>query len=369
MKKILFQLFLVHALLCLAEMALRFMGSEPGLLNNEIHPVDSLVVRPLFRADAKGLVTYVADSPLLPEGYVINRQGFRSSFDFDRNTIDSLRGVRNASVVFLIGDSYTEGCCASHPTNSFADILAQDSALIVLNFGVGTTGLTNYRLVLEEYAAELDPDLVVVNFYCGNDIEITPRPTTPNIPLFYTLEGLPWLRTVGPPYFMDDEPTEALSDPEATYRFYLRNYTLWSADVNFLGRLCRRSVLASKLYLGIREKFHMASWAIRSYHFGQDVEVTNYGLRQIADQCNETDTPLIISCIPAPKDVKKQVNMQEKYAPYFEGIDHVAAPVQLFTTDDYDGLGSSNHFNDSGHAKYAAFLRKQVQAELSAQRP
>lgn len=362
-KKLAFQSGLFMVLLLGIEVYLRIQGHQPGLLNKEIHPIDTLIYKPLFRADENGLVTFVAGSSLLPEGYVINKQGFRSSFDFDRPIIDSLRTTGD-KVVFLIGDSYTEGCCASRPENSFADLLAQDSSLVVLNFGVGTTGLVNYELVLTKYAAELKPDLVVLNFYCGNDIEKVEEPTKAGGVLFYTVEGLPWLRSVGPPHFMDDENEEVLSSPEKAYQFYIKNYTLWSDNVSLVEKLIRRSVLMSKMYLGVREKAHMASWAIKSYELGQDVHITNALLTDIAEFCHDNQTQLLISCIPAPKDVKRKVVMEEKYAPYFEGVEHVCASTNLFSVTDFDGMASSNHFNDSGHAKYANFLQSHINDEL-----
>ncbi len=342
------------------------LGHQAGLLKNEIHPVDKLIYTPLFRADENGLVTYVAESSMLPDDYKINKQGFRSDFDFDIESLDSLKAVRTGKVVFLIGDSYTEGCCASTPANSFADILAQDSSLIVLNFGVGTTGLANYELILKKYAVQLQPDLVVINFYCGNDIQKVEEPVKPGIPLFYTVEGLPWLRTVGPPHFMDDETDEVLSSPEKTYQFYMKNYTLWSEEANWVEKLIRNSVLASKMYLGVREKLHMASWAIKHYSFGQEMEITNAFMTRISDFSQVNQVPILISCIPAPKDVKRKVDMEEKYAEYFNGVDHVCAPTSLFSVEDFDGMSSSNHFNDSGHFKYANFLDSLIRKELNS---
>lgn len=72
-KRWLFQLALFLGLLLLVEVYLRIQGHRPGLLTNAIHPVDTLIYQPRFKADSTGMVSYLRNSPYLPEGYVINK--------------------------------------------------------------------------------------------------------------------------------------------------------------------------------------------------------------------------------------------------------------------------------------------------------
>ena len=364
MKKHVFQGCLFLFLIVLVESVFRISGSKSGVLINEIYPVDSLIYQPRFKADSVGMDSFVKDSPYLPEGYVINNQGFRSEFDFDVSTVDSIRSVNKKKVVFLIGDSYTEGCCPTSMDSSFSDLLIQDDEYVVLNFGVGGTGVKQYNLVAEHYVKELQPDLVVVNFYLANDMIHYDVPVIPNVPHTYPFKNFKWLASVGPAYYMTQLEKNHLASPEEAYEFYLSNFTLWHNHANWPEKLIRHSVILSKLYLGVREKYHMFNWAKDNYKKGQDVIFTNQVLLQIKETCQLHQTDLLMVSIPGPSDVEKQKNLETLYAKYFVGTEYAFPDVASFRIEDYDGMATSNHFNNSGHRKYHQFLKREIDDRL-----
>ena len=99
-----------------------------------------------------------------------NRQGLRE----DRNLVpEPLDGFR----VLVTGDSHTEGVCPN--AASFANLLEAmlaernpATAVDVVNAGIGGYNLYNYLGAAEHYEA-LEPDVLVVTIYGGNDFSNT----------------------------------------------------------------------------------------------------------------------------------------------------------------------------------------------------
>ena len=80
--------------------------------------------------------------------------------------------------IMAVGDSFTYGLV---PYPQSVMTLLEESLRIacpkrdldLLNFGIGATDVRDYRTLVELAAATYDPDLVLINFYAGND---GPRP-------------------------------------------------------------------------------------------------------------------------------------------------------------------------------------------------
>ena len=76
--------------------------------------------------------------------------------------------------VMAVGDSFTYGL-VPYPQNVMTLLEASLRAacpnrdLDLLNFGIGGTNATDYRTIIELGYATYEPDLVLVNFYAGND--------------------------------------------------------------------------------------------------------------------------------------------------------------------------------------------------------
>jgi hypothetical protein len=76
--------------------------------------------------------------------------------------------------ILALGDSFTFGL-APYPHTVMTLLEARLRAvcpgtdLDVLNFGIGGTGVRDYRIIVMLALATYDPDLVLINFYAGND--------------------------------------------------------------------------------------------------------------------------------------------------------------------------------------------------------
>src|SRR5262249_48082257 len=76
--------------------------------------------------------------------------------------------------IMALGDSFTYGL-VPYPDSVMTVLKARlrsicrGKDLDLLNFGIGATGVEDYRTLLMLAFAEYAPDLVVVHFYAGND--------------------------------------------------------------------------------------------------------------------------------------------------------------------------------------------------------
>lgn len=84
-------------------------------------------------------------------------------------------GFRNKSVpdsanIVAIGDSHTYGISAT-ASNSWPSVLQSISDKETYNLGLGGYGPAEYFYLMEHKALELDPEMIVVGFYLGNDLK------------------------------------------------------------------------------------------------------------------------------------------------------------------------------------------------------
>jgi lysophospholipase L1-like esterase len=82
-------------------------------------------------------------------------------------------GFRNPRVpkkadIVTIGDSQTYGDGANHK-GSWPAILGRMTGKTVYNMSLGGYGPTQYSYLLQNYALQLNPEQVIIGFYCGND--------------------------------------------------------------------------------------------------------------------------------------------------------------------------------------------------------
>ena len=349
------------SLFFLLEIGLQFSGLKPGTLVDEFcPPLDTVVNLELFRADEQGITSYNANAHL-PIEYKVNKQGFLSDFDFNEYSADSLKKL-NKKTVFLIGDSYTEGCCAFPLDSSFADLLCADSGFVAINFGIGNTDLVQYKLIIEKYVPIFNPDLVVVFFYLGNDIAYYERPVLKNVPYSFTIKDWRWLNAVPPVCFSPDYPNFYLKTPQEAYSFYLKNYTLYTENLTLIERLIRNSIILSKIYLGVREKYYQLKWELNYGFKNQNIITTNRLVNSIVESGERAGSKVIVMAIPSPVDIN-EVDLKSHYEAFL-GNRSIFPDIESFSEEHYDGKEIKNHFNNAGHRMYYRFAKKNIEREL-----
>ncbi|MGI9509405.1 MAG: SGNH/GDSL hydrolase family protein [Geminicoccaceae bacterium] len=88
---------------------------------------------------------------------------------FDEGGSKSNSPVRHKNVILYYGSSITQGCCASNPAMSFPAIVSRLLDVEQINLGFSGNGLGD--LEIAEYIVELNPSIVVLDYWANPSVE------------------------------------------------------------------------------------------------------------------------------------------------------------------------------------------------------
>lgn len=348
------QVIVFLGLFLLAEIGLRLYGMKAGTLIDDFLIEDAPIYLPRFISDSNGINYLDVHSKALMNGSKVNAQGFLGEINYTKDVLDSIRSKTGKKNVMIIGDSYVEGCCSDSVPISFAGLLSHQKHYQLLNFGIAGTDPQQYALIVKRYVKELNPDLVLINIYFGNDFLTFKRKVTPGIPLTFPFYRNKWIYAT-PRDYLSNEFSYVLKTPEEAYQFYMRRYTLRGDNRNIFQKSLSYSVIFSKLYLLIEHKYKEWRWVKNHPTLKVDVnELTHTHLSSIQRDCDAAHVPCLFVGIPAPAEVEEGVSLQSKYKHLFQEVPCIIPTY--FKFNDYDGKDISNHFNNQGHVKFAHFL-------------
>lgn len=355
------QILVFFGLFLLLEIILRLFGMRAGTLIDDFKVESEPVYEARFLSDSLGINHILPEAKNLMAGTIINKQGFRSSFDYNSKIIDSIRQNTKQEILMIVGDSFVEGCCAENVTNSFPDLMDKDKKYCTLNFGVSGTDPLQYELLVKRYLKELKPDRLIVTIYFGNDVVNFKRIATPNIPLTYPFKNNKWLYSVAPNNLSGRESYVFKNYKEA-YEFYVEHYTLKGPNRNLFERSIQFSVLFSKICLFTEHKLAKWKWEREHSDLRYDgMAILHKNLVSIVSSCNLAQVPYLFVCIPAPLEAREGKGLKTKYANAFKDL--IWFVPEDLTLEDYDGSSIANHLNKQGHKKYAKFLMEILNAE------
>jgi lysophospholipase L1-like esterase len=105
---------------------------------------------------------------------IVNDEVLRYKIEPNSGAHDSW-GYRNKKVpqtakIVAIGDSHTYGISAT-ASNSWPAFLQRISSKDTYNLSLGGYGPAEYFYLMEDKALELDPEMIIVGFYLGNDLK------------------------------------------------------------------------------------------------------------------------------------------------------------------------------------------------------
>lgn len=251
--------------------------------------------------------------------------------------------------VMLLGDSFTWGHALLELSGSFANTLLAKGHL-VYNTGISGTDVAQYKKVLETYLDSIRPDVVIVNFYMGNDVsyfERTPKQKAPV--LFRTNAGNLYSFREGHQFGSVQEAYLHVLEQTSVPRTSVANRFMASTVV---GTLVYRMLLR----LGLTD-------------FPRDVgkerpsvPYCNVQVEEMRQLCAERGVRFILSVIPSIEN--GTVEGAQTVDHLFEGQEYHEPPVTL---DMYKK--GDDHFNEEGHLFYADFLDGLLKAEPTTQDP
>ncbi|MCB0540790.1 MAG: SGNH/GDSL hydrolase family protein, partial [Bacteroidetes bacterium] len=315
-------------------------------------------IRPKYRADEKGINTMLPESIYLREGYIVNKQGFRSKYNFTTTYIDSLKQL--GKVIMFVGDSHTEGMWAEPIDSSFVDLIDQREDAFSLNFGISGTDPLQYKLIVEKYLENLNPDLLVIPFCINNDFIDLDRKPKPFKPLwvhtnFSSLSNI--LPKTHPEYQFDTY----FNNWEEVKSFYLHYYTLYGENINFFEKYIVDASNIFKLiyHLPISYKKRVNySNAIKIDDKIKEKNISIKHIRAIKRMTDDLSIPFLLVGVPSLNDLNKNIDkINQNYKAIFEDV-NILIPTHF---EKYDYASNDNdHFNNVGHKKFADYINQRV---------
>ena len=331
----------------LCEFALRLSGKKPGYLPRyrNFKPVNQLEVYQNFITDDEGV--FKANSNYeWPEHIKINSDGFRS--------IEFKRYKTSRPKILFLGDSFTWGSSAKPITNCFVDIVSKRGYL-TFNTGIGGTGPNQYAYIAEKYIPLLKPDIVAVMFYMGNDLN-TSKPMLPyKNPWHATNAG--WIKAY-------DESGNYMSAQEA-YDYYLARYG--GVHVKYTTNSLEGRIREVFMRSAVGSYFWISSERIKSKltdrRAKNNVQIENQTkiyLSRIRKVSEEYNARFMLFLIPVHPGIRKKSNSVEDNLFIFEDFESFIP--HFLIRSDYMDL-PNDHFNNSGHRKYAEFILRTLESK------
>jgi lysophospholipase L1-like esterase len=412
LKKMLSILYLVFVIALVLEMGTRGAGLKPGYVENYsgLKMEDLLETYNLYKSDEAGI--YSINSSLLDSLKKIDRKEY-PSFVYQESVIEiidefsSLEYLKakdttvfanylsnntdscigdilktyiskpfnsegfksipfkkhpcNNKKVLLLGDSFVYGLAASPSYNSFADLLIA-KGYIVYNTGICGADPAQYAAILEKYLVKLEPDVVILNFYQGNDFMLFPREAKTNEPFEH-------LTNIG---FIESAPLGHYLNVQESYQFY-KNLASVPTSSRFYS-LCKKSSAFSWIYsllvkTGIvYHDQHQKYYGLRDAISKEEMSLnTKVHIDKMNTLAKENEIPFINVIIPVKPEFKYS---DKNYNPYF--IDAEALDIsfanweyhypKILDVKDYEEDGG--HFNNKGSEKYAEYLDQLIKNKL-----
>ncbi len=280
-----------------------------------------------------------------------NSEGFRS-IEFEKPKTSRKR-------ILLIGDSFVYGMSAKPFYNSFYDVLLSKGYLVYAA-GIPGTDPAQYDVIAKKYIPVLQPDLVIVCFFSGNDFMSYGREPKSNEPHeFITNAG-----------FYNSNIHGKYMNVQQAYDYYLSLISIPQTEfgVNtILAKTAVGTLLWKVLWkIGIiKHTEEQLSDALNPNLGNNKIAITRKYIRSIKTTCDSNGTPCRFVVIPDSSPGHKEKNgflsgNKEDLDNVFEGsyyFPNCLVPSKHFPTADY-------HFNNEGHLLFASYLQSVIESKI-----
>ncbi len=354
--RVLLSLAATAAALLVAEAVIRVTAAEPSMLM-----VKDDVLGQKYRPGAEA--SPYDDEARRHVAVRINSLGFRDT----EHRVDAAPGMRR---VLMLGDSFTAGLSVdfekTFPRQCEERLNATDRGRWeVIAFGVAGYGTAQELLAYETYGRQFKPDVVVLNFFAGNDVsDNSSELSTSPRPYFTLVNGR----------LMAQPRSEARQRIAGWLNEHSWLYTWQKRQVQKIEQYVKRSVVVNpvhRVFAADEDDQLRRAWAVTEALI----------LRLRADVAADGGT-LLVSYIPFSDEVngdwweetlrdspplrQKRWDLAgpSRRLAEFCAANRIAfaSPRQLFIDRahgerDYFKHG---HFNERGHAAYAAFLADRI---------
>ncbi|MCB9234387.1 MAG: SGNH/GDSL hydrolase family protein [Bacteroidia bacterium] len=279
----------------------------------------------------------------------INADGFRS-IPFARHQTSKKR-------ILLLGDSFTWGIAGDPITNSFADRLSARGYMIY-NTGIVGADPAQYLAIMQKYLPRIQPDLVIINFFMGNDQMDWIRIPSPEHPMNY-ISNAGWLGG-----YIEGCYVTA----QESYDVNLQGFCIPASGPDLWGRFCRNTVLGTRIWFATTPNYSTTISHPSRCDPKYDPPISEYYILEMQKIGQQNGIPVLLSLIPYHRQLPGypgEIENFEESAP--KNFPHVTyhVPPNL-TPEDY--RPDDDHFNNSGMKKYADHLQQLIDSTLSQPR-
>lgn len=354
-----------------AEVSLRKLGYVPHVLLNpsELRQIpfrftDTAYVLPIYYADSMGLMKIDSAKAAAMQGEELDSMlsMFAGYSDFILRAGVNSQGFRGHQLVpnstskkrkvLLLGDSFTWGYSAKPLTNCFADLLQVDSSFMIYNAAVPGCDVATYKTIVDSYVALVKPQVVVMNFYAGNDAIDFDKQLVPYQfnDVFTTNAGALFVQRSD----VDGDSVEMFNSAGEAHGYYLQHYTMMRSG-SVLKSLSGSALfcVAYRVIAG----FPAVHPQVRKY--ARNSTATANAIADIDAVCKAFGSKLVVVVIP-PDGNSPIHHLRSSCDKWFGDVPY-HLPENLTTSDYYEA--PDGHFNNSGHAKYAAYLQSILKDE------
>ncbi len=274
----------------------------------------------------------------------INSDGFRS--------VEFKPYAGKRKKILLLGDSFTYGCNAEPLTESFYDQMLMDTSLIIYNSGIIATDPVQYLSVLNKYGTRLNPDVVVVNFFWGNDLMPYPRQAVP-----YQYAMYPQKESM-----VNAAPFGSYLSFSQANKVAKLSCVIPNQKSNAYNAIMAKTVITTRFWLLINKLINNGvveeDEELKSYSqhglIVDETTNTKVVINQIKSVCANLHCQCIFAVIPDYCNNQK-TDIQAQCDGIFGLNAYVIPPAQANWYN-----CSNGHFNNNGHHLYAKFLLQHI---------
>jgi len=286
-----------------------------------------------------------ADSACLAYiNYPFNAQGFRS-IAFDNYPSEKIK-------VLIIGDSFVWGMSAKPYYNSFVDLLLARN-MLVFNAGISSIDPIQYLSICKIYVDSIEPDLVIVNFYEGNDVMNKERIHAENRPHEH-------ITNAG---FFESNPEGQYLTAQEAYAYFENQMRI--PQNTFINKLLGKTALGSVFWTLTHpnQRYRYSSQLTQE----EGIAYTKTYIDSIAYYLNDKELPYFFTITPDESgDYNKNKTVlgydTSKVKQVFDDLEYYI-PNNL-THEDYNEP-KDIHLNNAGSLKYANFIDSLIKIKLS----
>ena len=326
-------------IVCAVELAARALGVEAAY-SSALLPVREVKLLGSFSTDDEGI--FRPNPEWGGWEFELNSDGFRGP-EFEAPTDDR-------TTVMFVGDSFVWGIGAGPIEQCFVDRVGR-AGYRAVNLSVPGTAPNQYEALVRKYIGRIQPDVVIVALYLGNDF-MNPPPMIPNHDLMHvTNAGWLW----GYDSFRSD--ARPISMEEAYRRSYgdlPRNYALAFARYQLSG-----TVLGSRLV-------NLFSSGRDEPDDGRDESEENSGgpyypvsqLEAIVRLSRSVGARAEVLLIPYSPRLESGTDFDACIRALSEFRPHLAGDLRA----EHYHNPPDDHFNNQGHAAYANYILSKLKA-------